>query len=266
MKTPTGTRSSPATGAEGGWSNEATFTLIDVWGKLYKKVNRKIFRQSHWKEVAKAVNSYHGYDRKMRRTYAQCKSRINALKKKYTIEKARVSDSNEYDNVWPFFEKLDSVIGDDLPPKNLSPPFDPPVKVPAWVLAPVGRRSSTQKQPVPVTTSSLERLDESSFCRNLAVFAAAAAAAAEAEIEDSNSDDSASDELELSNESKKRKRGRIDVEFGLREVASAAEKFSEIHERVDASKQRKNVALEKQKMHFSKDSQRMQLRKSNHSK
>ncbi|XP_058753581.1 uncharacterized protein LOC131626757 [Vicia villosa] len=276
MKTPTGTRPSPSTGHEDGWSDEATFTLIDVWGKLYKKLNQKNFLQSHWKEVAKAVNNHHGHDRKTRRTYVQCKSRINTLKKKYTTEKARVSDSSGYDNVWPFFEKLDSFIGDNLPPKNLSSPFDPPVEVPSWVLAPVGRRSGTQsqssqKQPVPATSSSFKSLDESRFCRNLAAFAAAAAA--EAEIDDSNSDNSDSDVLELSNESKKRKRGRNDnsdsEELELSndiEVASATENFSEIHERVDSSKQRKSVALEKQKMQFSKDSQRMQLPKSNNSK
>ncbi|CAL5200316.1 unnamed protein product [Lathyrus oleraceus] len=263
------TRPSPSTGAEDGWSEEATFTLIDAWGKLYKTVNPKNFRQYHWKEVAKAVNDSHGFVRKARRTYDQCKSRINALKKKYATERARISDSSDYDDAWPFFDKINSIIGDVFPAKKLSPspspPFVTPVKASAWALAPVGRRSRTR--PAPAITSASESLDESRFNRNLAAFAAAAAAAAaEEEIDESNFDNSDSDEWELSNESKKRKKGRNAMELGHREVASAAEKFSEIHGRVDASKQRKNVALEEQNMQFSKDSQRMQLRKTNHSK
>lgn len=263
------TRPSPSTGAEDGWSEEATFTLIDAWGKLYKTVNPKNFRQYHWKEVAKAVNDSHGFVRKARRTYDQCKSRINALKKKYATEIARISDSSDYDDAWPFFDKINSIIGDLFPAKKLSPspspPFVTPVKASAWALAPVGRRSRTR--PAPAITSASESLDESRFNRNLAAFAAAAAAAAaEEEIDESNSDNSDSDEWELSNESKKRKKERNAMELGHREVASAAEKFSEIHGRVDASKQRKNMALEEQNMQFSKDSQRMQLRKTNHSK
>ncbi|CAI8592519.1 unnamed protein product [Vicia faba] len=267
------TRPSPSTGTDDGWSEEATFTLIDAWGKLYKTLNPRNLRQYHWKEVAKAVNDNHAFVRKARRSYDQCKSRINALKKRYATEKAKVSDSGNYDYAWPFFEKINSVIGDVLPVKqpSLSPPVVTSVRASAWALAPVGRRSWTQsqsslKRPAPEITSPSESLGESRFNRNLAAFAAAAAAAAEEEIDDSNSDNSDSDYLELSNESEKRKRGRNDMEFGHREVASATDKFSEIHERVDASKQRKNVALEKQKMQFSKDSQRMQLHKINHSK
>ncbi|XP_058780070.1 uncharacterized protein LOC131653803 [Vicia villosa] len=263
------TRPSPSTGTGDGWSEEATFTLIDAWGKLYKTLNPRNLRQYHWKDVAKAVNDNHAFGRKARRTFDQCKSRINALRKRYATEKARVSDSGDYDNAWPFFDKISSVIGDPLPVRKLSPPSVTPVRASAWALAPVGRRSRTQsqsslKRPAPGMTSTSESLDESRFNRNLAAFAAAAAAAAEEEIDDSNSDNSDSDEWELSNESQKRNRGRNDMELGHREVASAAKKFSEIHERVNT--QIKNVALEKQKMQFSKDSQRMQLRKSTHSK
>lgn len=50
-------------------------------------------------------------------------------------------------------------------------------------------------------------------------------------------------------------------EFGFRELAQAIERFSEVYERVEASKQRQMVELEKQRMQFVKDLeyQRMQL-------
>ncbi|GAU15585.1 hypothetical protein TSUD_108440 [Trifolium subterraneum] len=264
MNSVTGARPSPSTVHDDGWSEEATFTLIDAWGKLYKKVNRKNFRQYHWKEIAKAVNDHHGYSQKSRRTYVHCKNRIDALKKKYAIEKARVSENGFYDNddedAFPFYDKLDSLIGDTLPTKKVSPQFEPepPVNVPAWALAPVGRRSgaqSTQKRPA--TGTEEESVEEDSrFRRNLSAFAAAAAAAAEAEIDNSDSYNSYFDNSngsELSNENRKRKRGRKDVEFvyrevagrtdrefGSREVANVMENFSEVHERVESSKQRRN--------------------------
>jgi len=317
MKFVTEAQPSPSSSAvlEDGWSNDATFTLIDAWGKLSKTLNRKYLRQYHWKEIAKTINDHHGYSRKERRTYVHCKNRFEALKKKYAIEKARVSENDFYDDAWLFFEKLDSVLGDGLPAK-VSPPVEPTVDVPAWALAPVGRRSgaqstqkelaparmssesaeeesrfrrnvSSQKRPASVTaTSSPESAGDLRFRRNLSAFAAAAAAAAEVEVDNSDSDNSDSDDSdfnyeaydsEVSNESKKRKRGRRDVELGHREVAgrkdresgyrevtNAMEKFGEVHERVESSKQRKNVDLEKQKMQkqkmqFSKDSQRVQF-------
>ncbi|WJX69372.1 hypothetical protein P8452_53627 [Trifolium repens] len=310
MNSVTGTQPSPSTVLDDGWSEEATFTLIDAWGKLYQKVNRKYLRQYHWKEIAKAVNDHHGYSRKSRRTYVQCKNRIDALKKKCAIEKARVSENGFYhndDDEFPYFDKLDSVIGDTSPTKKLLQLSEPTVNVPAWALAPVGLRSgaqSTQKQPVMAEEGCVE--EESRFRRNLSAFAAEAAAAAEAEIDNSDSDDSYfdnSDGSELSNENRKRKRGRKDVEFGYREVAgrkgrndrefgsrevanvmekfgevherfesskqrrNVNEKFSEIHERVESSKQRRNVDSEKRNMQFQKDCQRLlQLQKTNHSK
>ncbi|XP_004487156.1 uncharacterized protein [Cicer arietinum] len=243
------------TGYEDGWSEEATFTLIDAWGERYVKLNRSNLRKKHWKEIAKAVNDRHNHVKKARRTNVQCKNRIDALKKKYKIEKARVSESGDYADYWPFFDVLDSLIGDTFPAKNLSPVIVPPVKVPtwtppmkapAWALAPVGPRSRSQKRPAPVTTTSasLESLEEeeegedSCFRRNLSAFAAAVAEAAESEIESSDG---------LINESKKLKRGINEMEFG------GIEKFGEIYERVEEEKQREMVELEKQKMQSAKD-------------
>nr|WNP90956.1 hypothetical protein [Medicago sativa] len=278
MKFVTEAQPSPSSSAvlEDGWSNDATFTLIDAWGKLSKTHNRKYLRQYHWKEIAKTINDHHGYSRKERRTYVHCKNRFEALKKKYAIEKARVSENEFYDDEWVFFEKLDSVLGDGLPAKKVSPPVEPTLDVPAWALAPVGRRSgaqstqNTQKQPAEVRMSSESAEEESRFRRNVSSQKRPASVTA------TSSPESAGD-LQVSNESKKRKRGRRDVELGHREVAGrkdrelgyrevthAMEKLSEVHERVESSKQRKHVDLEKQKMQkqkmqFSKDSQRVQF-------
>ncbi|KAI4322774.1 hypothetical protein L6164_022439 [Bauhinia variegata] len=237
--------STPFPGREDCWSEEATFTLVDAWGEHYLELNRGNLRQKHWQEVADAVNDRHGHVKKARRTDVQCKNRIDTLKKKYKIEKARVSESNgTYTSPWPFFTRLDALIGDTFPSR------------------------SSHRRPAP--SPSPANKDDSYFRRNFSAFAAAAAATAEAEEVDSDG----SDGSRPSTASGSRKKGRggageeerngdcdRDSEFGYRELAQAIERFGEIYERVEAAKQRQMIELEKQRMQFTKDLefQRMQL-------
>ncbi|OIV99175.1 hypothetical protein TanjilG_19671 [Lupinus angustifolius] len=259
------------------WTEDATFTLIDAWGEHYLDLNRGNLRQKHWQEVADAVNNRHAaaagngnFNKKKcpRRTDVQCKNRIDTLKKKYKIEKARVSDSaGGYESPWPFFSRLDALIGDNFPIKKFSPPATsrrnssaaskppPPLPTPAWITSvPVGPRSGTQKRPAALSPAIK---DDFTFRRNFSAFAAAAAAAAEAESDDS-------DGLKSSTGT----RGRVvreesekEMEYGYRELANAIERFGEIYERVESVKQIQMVELEKQRMQFAKDLeyQRMQL-------
>ncbi|CAJ2645767.1 unnamed protein product [Trifolium pratense] len=257
--------SSPFPGREDCWSEDATSTLVDAWGERYVDLNRGNLRQKHWQEVADAVNDIHaaGNNRKARRTDVQCKNRIDTLKKKYKIEKARVSESDGgYQSPWPFFSRLDMLIGDTFPVKKLSPPATVrttpsavklPLPPPAWIIShPVGPRSGTQKRP------ALMNRDDTSFRRNFSAFAAAAAAAAEAESGESEERRSS---IGTGSGGKKVKESDRNMEFGYRELAQAIEKFGEVYERVEASKQKQMVELEKQRMQFLKDLeyQRMQL-------
>ncbi|KAK7405047.1 hypothetical protein VNO78_06209 [Psophocarpus tetragonolobus] len=248
-------------GREDCWSEEATFTLIEAWGQRYLELNRGNLRQKHWQEVADAVNHRHASTsaKKPFRTDVQCKNRIDTLKKKYKIEKARVSDSSAagtgYRSPWPFFPRLDALIGDTFPVKKVSPPAaaKPPPPPLAWITShPVGPRSGTQKRPAPAAAR-----DDSAFRRSFSAFAAAAAAAAEA-------DSGESEGWRSSNGTGSGKRGREsekELEFEYREVAHAIERFGDIYERMESMKQRQMVELEKQRMQFIKDLefQRMQL-------
>ncbi|KAJ7981580.1 Trihelix transcription factor [Quillaja saponaria] len=254
-------------GREDCWTEDATFTLIDAWGERHLELNRGNLRQKHWLEVADAVNGRHGYVKKARRTDIQCKNRIDTLKKRYKIEKARVSESDgTYTSPWPFFTHLDALIGDSFPAKRSSPPYTgyqrntPPSKSPAWVTAhiPVGPRSGTLKRSAPATA------DDSYFRRKFSVFAAAAAAAAEAEeVNGSGSDDSVSSigSPKKGRGGDKEGGGNRNSGVGYKELAQSIERFGEIYERVEAKKQRHMIELEKQRMQFAKDLeyQRMQL-------
>ena len=234
------------------WSEDATETLVDAWGRRYMELNRGNLRQKDWQEVADAVNSVHGHNKKARRTDVQCKNRIDTLKKKYKIEKARVSDSNRaITSSWPFFARLDVLIGPAATAKKLPQPqalqvSSPPLALPFPYRKPPGVTVQPvvllpQKRPAPA-------LDDSYFRNNYSFIAAAAAAAEEEEEEREGSE-----ELESSEES-----GEVE---GMKRLASAIERFGEIYQRIEGEKQKQMIELEKQRMQFAKDLeiQRMQL-------
>ncbi|GKU92155.1 hypothetical protein SLEP1_g5922 [Rubroshorea leprosula] len=111
---PRGSHSSASGGGrEDCWSEEATGTLIEAWGQRYLRLNRGNLRQKDWQEVAAAVND----GAKSRRTDVQCKNRIDTLKKKYKVERAKPSPSK-----WPFFQRLDYLIGANNSSGTKKPP------------------------------------------------------------------------------------------------------------------------------------------------
>ncbi|XP_021843696.2 trihelix transcription factor ENAP1 [Spinacia oleracea] len=248
--------SRPVPAREDCWSEDATFTLIEAWGQRYIELNRGNLRQKQWQEVADAVNSRHGHVKKARRTDVQCKNRIDTLKKKYKIEKARVLDSNGgYKSPWPFFDPLDQLIGSTMPLKKMSP--SPPMAVP--IIAHRTPAMLPQKRPAPspsppALTSAPFRGEESSYFRkNYSAIAAAAAAAAESEEEEEEEEEEDEEEVEVS--------GETSEADGIRKLARVIEKFGEVYARVEAEKQRQMVELEKQRMQFAKEleCQRMQM-------
>ncbi|THG08046.1 hypothetical protein TEA_011880 [Camellia sinensis var. sinensis] len=252
FSTPQPPPSRPLPFREDCWSEEATSTLVDAWGRRYLELNRGNLRQKDWQEVADAVNLRHGHTKKARRTDVQCKNRIDTLKKKYKVEKARVSESNgSVTSSWSFFSRLDCLIGSAVTAAKKAPipiPLPPPLAVPLACRKPPGGMVVQpvvlpQKRPSPA-------VDDSYFRRNYS--AVAAAAAAEEEEEDRSED------LGSSEETGGRRNGEAE---GMRRLARAIEKLGEMYERIEGEKQRQMIELEKQRMQFAKDLevQRMQL-------
>lgn len=236
------------------WSEEATYTLVEAWGERFVELNRGNLRQKHWQEVADAVNAEHGHTKKARRTDVQCKNRIDTLKKKYKIEKARVSKSGgSYVSPWTFYARLDELIGPTYKPTPSSAPVKTrrksspaPIMLPPLASFPVGPRS---KRPVMAILPAVV----DNFRQNFSAIAAAAAATDAGE-------DSETSRSRSSSACRKRKAGGDSLE-GLLPLARAIEKFGKIYERIEDSKQRQLIELEKQRMQFAKDLevQRMKL-------
>lgn len=226
------------------WSEEATGTLVDAWGRRYVELNRGNLRQKDWQEVADTVNSRHGHNKKTRRTDVQCKNRIDTLKKKYKVEKARVCESNgAVSSNWIFFDKLDFLIG----PK-MSDVKSPPMAI-ALPMIRRGEKSDAMAVVLPQKRSAASVVDDSYFRRNYSAVAAAAAAAEE-EVDEEDED--------ISEESGG---GGGKEPEGIKMLAKAIDKFGEMYERVELAKQLQMIELEKQRMQFAKDLevQRMQL-------
>ncbi|XWS12193.1 hypothetical protein CRYUN_Cryun37aG0069000 [Craigia yunnanensis] len=96
-------------GREDCWSEGATGVLIDAWGGRYLELSRGNLKQKHWKEVADIVSGREDYT-KTPKTDIQCKNRIDTVKKKYKLEKAKIAAGGG-PSKWVFFEKLDQLIG-----------------------------------------------------------------------------------------------------------------------------------------------------------
>ncbi|KAK0580216.1 hypothetical protein LWI29_038150 [Acer saccharum] len=224
------------------WSEEATSTLVDSWGRRYLELNRGNLRQKDWQDVADTVNALHAVSKKTHRTDVQCKNRIDTIKKKYKVEKARVTSSNgTLTSSWPFFDRMDSLIGNSVksssnfsPNPSPSPPVALPIK-------------AYRKPAATVVALPQKRgYNSDGYYRNYSAVAAAAAAA------ESEEEDAEEDAEEEENESEEN--------LGVRKLAKAIERFGEVYERVEAEKLKQMVELEKQRMQFASELEMQRLR------
>ncbi|KAL6206704.1 hypothetical protein ACLB2K_023951 [Fragaria x ananassa] len=240
------------------WSEDATSTLIDAWGRRYVELNRGNLRQKDWQEVADAVNALHGHTKKTHRTDVQCKNRIDTIKKKYKVEKARVSGG--FNSSWPFFDRLDSLIGSTV--KKPSPSLSPPVAVPL----PLAYRKPSPARPVVTAVALPQKRSASAAALNEGLFrmnysAVAAAAAAENDDDDDEDEEEEEDNDDGDEEAEVEKERDSDGEIGggggggegLKRLARAIERFGEVYQRVEGDKIRQMTELEKQRMQFAKD-------------
>uniref|UniRef100_A0A2P2J6G7 Uncharacterized protein MANES_07G132100 n=1 Tax=Rhizophora mucronata TaxID=61149 RepID=A0A2P2J6G7_RHIMU len=221
-------RPTPAGGSGGRedcWSEGATETLIEAWGSRYISLNRGNLRQKDWKEVSEAVNFRQNGSRP-RKTDIQCKNRIDTLKKKYKLEKAKPPPSR-----WPFYHRLDSLIGTSSNAVN-------PKKPTTFTLTVKSKRNPKAETHSRVSNSTGSFFDGDGDSGG--------------DDDDDEDDISGFDERVI-----KKKHLMEDVDFSdgaaCRELARAILKFGEIYERIESSKQQQMMELEKQRMELTKE-------------
>ncbi|XP_008803390.2 trihelix transcription factor ASIL2 [Phoenix dactylifera] len=246
-------------GREDCWSEGATSTLIDAWGERYLELSRGNLKQKHWQEVADAVTSRDGYT-KTHKTDMQCKNRIDTLKKKYKIEKSKIASGAADTSSWPFFSRLDVLLGPNHKPTStltatpaLPAPANPgnphhPSKFPAGVaLRPPIQPQFPQRHRTPHHSNKRGRSPPSVSSRSAGLSAA--------------SSDGLPPEPAVHEKRRKREAELEDEEEGLRELTRAILRFGKVYKRVESSKLQQAMEMEKQRMAFARELelQRMQF-------
>lgn len=88
------------------WTEHATFVLLEVWGDKFLQHGRKSLRSEDWHDVAEKVSE----ELKMERTEGQCRNMLDKLKRRYKKEKAKMDVMGLNSNKWAFFKKMDMLM------------------------------------------------------------------------------------------------------------------------------------------------------------
>ncbi|XP_019708700.2 trihelix transcription factor ENAP2 [Elaeis guineensis] len=238
-------------GREDCWSEGATSTLIDAWGERYLELSRGNLKQKHWQEVADAVTSREGYT-KTAKTDVQCKNRIDTLKKKYKIEKSKIVSGVAATSSWPFFSRLDDLLGPNhkptpapAPAPALPPPANPsnpqhPSKIPAGV-------------PILPQFPQRQRTSHRSWNQSKKRRRSPPSVSSRSAGRSADSSDGFPPEPSANRKRRKRASGVEDEKEGMQELMQAIVRFGEVYERVESSKLQQAMEIEKQRMAFTKE-------------
>ncbi|KAJ0524485.1 putative transcription factor Trihelix family [Helianthus annuus] len=191
------------------WSENATYVLLEVWGDRFLQLGRKSLRGDDWVEVAEKVSEMC----KMEIDEAQCRNRLEALKKKYKKEKAKMEDMGMlgregYNGKWGFFKKMD------------------------MLLAPKKQHSGL---PCGVDSGEYVFMNTKAYLNNSNALDEMRDSPCESESDDDDDHDDGKDEE------------------GFRLLAESVQNFGEIYEKIEGRKRQQMLELEKMRMDFQRE-------------
>ena len=199
------------------WTEHETFVLLDGWGDRFLQLGRKSLKSEEWQEVAEKVSR----ESRTERTDTQCRNRLDTLKKKYKKEKMKSGETGGSNSKWVYFKKMDRLMSAALRQSELS----------------CGLDSGEYVFMTPRTyLNRANGLDE---------------------MKDSpgNSGSSGGEENDSDGLPPKRKScGQHNNEgSSFRLLVNSFQKFSEIYKKIENSKRKQIVELEKMRMDFLRD-------------
>ncbi|KAI3863031.1 hypothetical protein MKW92_006252 [Papaver armeniacum] len=92
------------------WSDTAIGSLLDAYMDKFVQLNRGNLRGRDWEEVATVV-SERCDKQKGGKSVEQCKNKVDNLKKRYKVELNRMNNSGTNVSHWPWFKKIEQIIG-----------------------------------------------------------------------------------------------------------------------------------------------------------
>ncbi|GMI65794.1 hypothetical protein like AT3G10030 [Hibiscus trionum] len=93
------------------WSDAAIGCLLEAYTDKLTQLNRGNLRGRDWEEVAAAVSE---------RCEKQSKNKVDNLKKRYKLERHGMSDGGITASHWPWFKKMEEIVGNSLPAKAVA--------------------------------------------------------------------------------------------------------------------------------------------------
>lgn len=99
------------------WSDAAIACLLDAYLDKFTQLNRGNLRGRDWEEVAAAVSER---SEKQSKSVEQCKNKVDNLKKRYKLERHRLSNGGISASHWPWFKKMEEIVGNSLPTKSIN--------------------------------------------------------------------------------------------------------------------------------------------------
>ncbi|KAI4371347.1 hypothetical protein MLD38_019594 [Melastoma candidum] len=97
------------------WSDTAIACLLEAYTEKYAALNRGNLRGRDWEEVAAIVSERCG---KPTKSVEQCKNKVDNLKKRFKLERHRMSSGVVSASHWPWYKKLEEIVGNTLPAKS----------------------------------------------------------------------------------------------------------------------------------------------------
>ncbi|KAH7444298.1 hypothetical protein KP509_02G072600 [Ceratopteris richardii] len=92
------------------WPHKAVSVLLDIYVQKFF-AGRGCLRSKDWEEVMNKVNT-ECEGLKTLRNAKQCRDKVDSLKRRYKAEKRKAVNGEEV--TWPFFDKLDDMMGSAL--------------------------------------------------------------------------------------------------------------------------------------------------------
>ncbi|KAA8516649.1 hypothetical protein F0562_016845 [Nyssa sinensis] len=96
------------------WSDTAIACLLDAYTEKFMQLNRGNLRGRDWEEVAAIVSER---CEKQTKSVEQCKNKVDNLKKRYKLERHRLSNGGVSASHWPWFKKMEQIVGNSMPLK-----------------------------------------------------------------------------------------------------------------------------------------------------
>ncbi|XP_068662101.1 uncharacterized protein [Aristolochia californica] len=101
------------------WSDTAIGCLLDAYTEKYEQLNRGNLRGRDWEEVASIVSD-RSDKQKSGKSVEQCKNKVDNLKKRYKAERHRLSNGSLSVSHWPWFKKMEQIVGSSPSSKVVS--------------------------------------------------------------------------------------------------------------------------------------------------